>query len=218
MSLEKLVQLGWYKTEPSSSKEIADLFSIVDRSQADLKVEGISDDLRFQAAYNGVLTLANIALRASGFRVSLGQGHHQRVIESLEHTHPAKPRSLPHSPYLPPPMLPFPFAKIAHTSSPPHSSIPASSPRLARAFSPSPTIPSRPGVASLLASSPAHSFAKPSYPSSPLNTAIWPSSCPGRRFQPDEVSGNWDGLGNGLVTGVRLEEKTAGQSPGRLRT
>ena len=74
MSLEKLVQLGWYKDEPSSSKEIADLFSIVDRSQADLKVEGISDDLRFQAAYNGVLTLANIALRASGFRVSLGQG------------------------------------------------------------------------------------------------------------------------------------------------
>ena len=86
MSLEKSVQLGWYKTEPSSSKEIADLFSIVDRSQADLKVEGISDDLRFQAAYNGVLTLANIALRASGFRVSLGQGRHQRVIESLEHT------------------------------------------------------------------------------------------------------------------------------------
>lgn len=86
MSLEKLVQLDWYKAEPSSPKEIADLFSIVDRSQADLKVESISDDLRFQATYNGILTLANIALRASGFRVSLGQGHHQRVIESLEHT------------------------------------------------------------------------------------------------------------------------------------
>ena len=86
MSLEKLVQLGWYKAEPSSSKEIADLFSIVDRSQADMKVEGVSDDLRFHAAYNGILTLANIAVRASGFRVSLGQGHHQRVIESLDHT------------------------------------------------------------------------------------------------------------------------------------
>ena len=86
MSLEKLVQLGWYKAEPSSPREIADLVSIVDRSQADLKVEGISDDLRFQAAYNGVLTLANIALRASGFRVSLSQGHDQRVIESLERT------------------------------------------------------------------------------------------------------------------------------------
>jgi hypothetical protein len=86
MDLEKLVQFGWYKIEPTSPREIADLFSIVDRSITDLKVEGISDDLRFQAAYNGILTLANIALRASGFRVSLGQGHHQRVIESLEHT------------------------------------------------------------------------------------------------------------------------------------
>jgi len=58
----------------------------VDRCLTDLNVEGISDDLRFQAAYNGILTLTNIALRASGFRVSLGQGHHQRVIESLEYT------------------------------------------------------------------------------------------------------------------------------------
>jgi hypothetical protein len=49
-------------------------------------VDGISDDLRFHAAYNGILTLANIALQANGFRVSPGQGHHQRVIESLEHT------------------------------------------------------------------------------------------------------------------------------------
>jgi hypothetical protein len=73
MSLEKLVQLGWYKAEPTSPNEIAGLYSIVDRSLADLKVESISDDLRFQAAYNGILTLANVTLRASGFRVSLGQ-------------------------------------------------------------------------------------------------------------------------------------------------
>jgi hypothetical protein len=86
MSSKKLVQLGWYKAEPSSPKEIADLFSIVDRSQADLKVEGISDDLRFQEAHNGILTLANIALRANGFRISQNQAHHQRMIESLEHT------------------------------------------------------------------------------------------------------------------------------------
>jgi hypothetical protein len=86
MSLAKLSQLGWYKAEPTSPKEIADLFSIVARSISDLKVEGISDDLRFQAAYNAILTLANIALRASGFRVSSGQGHHQRVIESLSYT------------------------------------------------------------------------------------------------------------------------------------
>ena len=86
MTLEKLSQLGWYKAEPTSPKEIVDLFSIVDRSLSDLKVAGISDDLRFQAAYNGILTLTNISLRASGFRVASGQGHHQRVIESLTYT------------------------------------------------------------------------------------------------------------------------------------
>ena len=80
------MQIGWYKAEPSSSKEIADLFSIVDRSQADLKVGGISDDLRYQTAYNDVLTLANIALRASGFRISQNQAHHQRIVENLELT------------------------------------------------------------------------------------------------------------------------------------
>jgi len=74
MGIEKLAQIGWYKAEPSSPKEIADLFSIVNRSQADAKVESISDDLRFQAAYNGILTLVNIALRASEFSVSIGQG------------------------------------------------------------------------------------------------------------------------------------------------
>ena len=85
MSLEKLAQLGWYKAEPSSPREIADLFSIVDRSQADLLVDGISEDLRFHAAYTGILTLANIALRACGYRAPHNQGH-QRVIESLEYT------------------------------------------------------------------------------------------------------------------------------------
>jgi hypothetical protein len=57
----------------------------VERSLADLQVESISDDLGFQAAYNGILTLANVVLGANGYRVSLGQGHHQRVIESLEY-------------------------------------------------------------------------------------------------------------------------------------
>ena len=83
MRIEKLVHLGWYKAEPTRPQEIVDLCSILNRSETDLKVKSISDDLRFHAAYNGILTLANIALRASGFRVSFGQGHHQRVIESL---------------------------------------------------------------------------------------------------------------------------------------
>jgi len=85
MSLEKLASEGWYKAEPASAREIADLFSIVSRAEKDATVAEISDDLRFHAAYNGLLALANIALRANGYRAPQQMGH-QRVIESLEYT------------------------------------------------------------------------------------------------------------------------------------
>ena len=85
MSIERLEQTGWYKVEPTSPQEITALFSIVDRDQRDAAVAEVSDDLRFHAAYNGLLTLANIALRANGYRAPNQMGH-QRVIESLEYT------------------------------------------------------------------------------------------------------------------------------------
>jgi predicted AAA+ superfamily ATPase len=52
MSLEKLMQMCWYKAEPSSSTEIADLFSIVDHSQADPN--------GFLAGLNSLVTLDEI--------------------------------------------------------------------------------------------------------------------------------------------------------------
>jgi hypothetical protein len=49
-------------------------------------VEAISDDLRFTAAYTAVLTSANIALRATGYRVPPQPGHHLRALDSLAET------------------------------------------------------------------------------------------------------------------------------------
>jgi hypothetical protein len=86
MSLEKWREYGWLKAEPSSPEEIADLLGIVTRTLKDAKVEVISDDLRFQAAFSAALTTANIALRASGYRTRVQAGHHQKVVESLELT------------------------------------------------------------------------------------------------------------------------------------
>jgi hypothetical protein len=86
MSLEEWVEYGWLKPEPTSPNEISGLVSIVERGVADSKVETISTDLRFIAAYNAVLTSATIALRASGYRTSSPTGHHLRTIESLEFT------------------------------------------------------------------------------------------------------------------------------------
>jgi hypothetical protein len=86
MSLEKWAEYGWLKAEPSSPEEIRDLFSIITRAVNDARVEAISDDLRFQAAFSAALTAANLALRASGYRTRVQTGHHQKIVESLEFT------------------------------------------------------------------------------------------------------------------------------------
>lgn len=86
MSLEKWLEYGWLKSEPSSPEEIRDLLGIVSRALKDAKVEAISDDLRFQAAFSAALTAANVALRASGYRTRVQAGHHQKIVESLELT------------------------------------------------------------------------------------------------------------------------------------
>ncbi len=92
MSLEKWVEYGWLKAEPTSPEEITSLFGIVARDLRDAKVDAISDDRRFQAAFGAALALANTALRASGYRTRVQVGHHQKIVESLEFTVKADPK------------------------------------------------------------------------------------------------------------------------------
>ncbi|HZQ18057.1 MAG TPA: hypothetical protein VFA90_04990 [Terriglobales bacterium] len=83
MSLEKWVEYGWLRREPTSPGEIRDLLGIVERSLADSEVEAISTDLRFIAGFNAALCAATTALRASGHRTVTQAGHHLKTIESL---------------------------------------------------------------------------------------------------------------------------------------
>jgi uncharacterized protein (UPF0332 family) len=92
MSLEQWVEYRWLRAEPSSPKEIRDLFEIIARALKDANVDAISDDLRFQAAFGAALTAANAALRASGSRTRVQAGHHQKIVESLELTVKADPK------------------------------------------------------------------------------------------------------------------------------
>jgi hypothetical protein len=52
------------------SGEIKDLLGIVERGLADSKVEALSTDLRFIAAFSAALTVATTALRTSGHRTA----------------------------------------------------------------------------------------------------------------------------------------------------
>lgn len=94
MSLERWVEYGWLRPEPTSPDEIKSLLGIVDRSLADAKVGAVSTDLRFIAAFNAALTVATIALRASGHRTATQAGHHVKTIESLELTLKPNPKIL----------------------------------------------------------------------------------------------------------------------------
>ena len=86
MSLEKWVEYGWLRREPTSPDEIKNLLSIVDRGLSDSKVQAVSTDLRFIAAFGAALTAATTALRACGYRTATQAGHHVKTIESLELT------------------------------------------------------------------------------------------------------------------------------------
>ncbi len=67
MNLEKWVEYGWLRREPTTPNEIKDLLGIVERSLADSKVKAVPTDLRFIAAFNAALSVATTALRASGY-------------------------------------------------------------------------------------------------------------------------------------------------------
>jgi hypothetical protein len=86
MSLEKWEEYGWLKAEPTSRNEIKSLLAIVERDLKDANVAAVSEDRRFEAAFNAARTAAAIALRASGFRTTNQAGQHLKTIESLELT------------------------------------------------------------------------------------------------------------------------------------
>src|ERR1035438_6718029 len=92
MSLEKWAEYGWLRAESTSPEEIADLLGIDSRDLHDARVEAISEDRRFEAAFNAARTAANVALRACGYRTAPQLGHHLKTVESLELTVHAGPR------------------------------------------------------------------------------------------------------------------------------
>lgn len=86
MSLTQWEANGWLRRHVPSPQSIANLFAVAARDLHDCKAKGLSDDWRFNIAYNAALQLANAALNASGFEVAKGESGHFRAIQSLEFT------------------------------------------------------------------------------------------------------------------------------------
>ena len=87
MTLENLAQIGKLKPHKPTHEEITKLLAGVRRDLKDARVQDISTETRFDAAYRAAMRCALVALMANGFRPSTNEpGHHATVIQSLPKT------------------------------------------------------------------------------------------------------------------------------------
>lgn len=86
MTLENLLvirQLQAHRPDPVALRKLLDAAR---RNLADARIDQVSADNRFDAAYKCVMQCAMIGLWANGYRTSTSQpGHHQTAIQCLGH-------------------------------------------------------------------------------------------------------------------------------------
>jgi hypothetical protein len=84
MSLDNLVKIGKLHHHVPQRGEIQKLLRGLDRSLGDARVRGLSSEGRFATAYDALLRIATVALRATGYRTTTDQaGHHAITLQAL---------------------------------------------------------------------------------------------------------------------------------------
>ncbi|WP_426689898.1 DNA-binding protein [Rhodanobacter ginsengiterrae] len=87
MSLDNLAKTHQIKPHATHPDEVQRLLAAATRNLADARVEDISDETRFDAAYKAIMQCALVGLMANGYRPSTSMpGHHQTVIQTLSLT------------------------------------------------------------------------------------------------------------------------------------
>jgi uncharacterized protein (UPF0332 family) len=86
MTLDNLIGISLEKM-PSNPDAIKRLLHAAERNIVDSKIDLISSENRFDAAYKAIMQLANAALQANGYRTLTSKpGHHQTMIQLLPQT------------------------------------------------------------------------------------------------------------------------------------
>jgi len=87
MSLQNLLRTGQLREHQTNRAEIERLLTAAARAIHDSRVEKISPESRFDAAWRAVMQAALAALMANGFRPNTNKpGHHMTVLQSLPTT------------------------------------------------------------------------------------------------------------------------------------
>jgi len=85
MSFSLWLGKGWLKEHKPTSREIAELLAVADRSLKDCQIAGLSSDGKLDMAHNAALQSSAAALAAAGYRASR-EAYHYYVIQSLSIT------------------------------------------------------------------------------------------------------------------------------------
>jgi len=84
VSLANLLRIGQLKEHPADAGEIARLLLAAERGVADARVQSISPETRFDAAYRSIMQTGLAALMARGYRPDKNRpGHHVTIIQAL---------------------------------------------------------------------------------------------------------------------------------------
>lgn len=87
MSLQNLARIGQLVEHETDRVQVGKLMEAAARCIDDARVESISTETRFDAAYKASMQFAMLALWVNGYRpVKNKPGHHQTMIQSLVHT------------------------------------------------------------------------------------------------------------------------------------
>lgn len=89
MTWKQLLAENRVAAEPTSRPEIKDLRAVVHRNLADAQIRKLSEDGRYGHAYDAARILANIMVRASGYRVKGDGGGHYNTFLALKTADPA---------------------------------------------------------------------------------------------------------------------------------
>ncbi len=81
MTLDNLVKIGRLHEHAPTASEILRLLDAARRNLADSRVNAVSRETRFDAAYKAIMQSALAAMYANGFRPATGEGGHHAVVQ-----------------------------------------------------------------------------------------------------------------------------------------
>lgn len=87
MTLENLLAIHRLQNFKPTPTGVQQLLAAAERNLTDAKLDALSSDNRFDAAYKAIMQCAMIGLWASGYRTATSQpGHHQTALQVLPKT------------------------------------------------------------------------------------------------------------------------------------